>query len=96
MSDRVTAKDIENVTSSIAETAKVLDLMPEGSKVLYSPGSVAMGYAPVVSVFDPETNRDRQAGFLPEFTYKTTRTEAYKLLRATLRALDGVRYSMSL
>jgi hypothetical protein len=96
MSERITRKDVESIVTQLEVVAKRLRMMPEDAYLVYSPGSTTKGYSPEVSVFYRQENGRGmvRVSFLPDFTYKTTQTEAYKLLRATLTALYAVPYEL--
>lgn len=96
MSSRITRKDVEYVVSQIEIVAKRLRMLPEDSYLVFSPGNTTQGYSPEVSAFYvKEAGRAMiRISFLPDFTYKTTLTDAYKLLKATENALSAVPYNL--
>lgn len=96
MSERITRKNVEGVVSRIEMYAKRLRMMPEDSYLVFSPGNTTQGYSPEVSVFYyKEEGREMiRVNFLPNFTYKTTLPEAWRLLRATENALSAVPYQL--
>jgi len=93
---RITRKDVEYVVSQIEIVAKRLRMMPEDAYLVFSPGNTTQGYSPEVSAFYHKENGRGvvRISFLPDFTYKTTMTDAYKLLKATENALSAVPYSL--
>ena len=93
---RITRKDVEYVVSQIEIVAKRLRMMPADAYLTYSPGSTTNGYSPEVSAFYYRENGRAmiRVSFLPDFTYKTTLPEAYRLLKATENALSAVPYNL--
>lgn len=96
MSSRITRKDVEYIVSQIEIVAKRLRMMPEDGHLVFSPGNTTQGYAPELSAYyDNERGRGSiRISFAPDFTYKTTLTDVYKLLKATENALSAVPYNL--
>jgi hypothetical protein len=96
MSERITRKDVEYVISQIEIVAKRLRMLPAGAYLTFSPGSTTNGYSPEVSaISSKETGLEMiRITFMPDFTYKTTLSEVYRLLKATENALSAVPYTL--
>lgn len=88
---RASRKDCDLLVAQIQVRALVLGLLPAGGRLAYHPGNTEQGYAPEVSAWHGTAPHNPiRVDFLPEFTYRTTRTAAYSLLCATNRALAAL------
>jgi hypothetical protein len=94
MSERITRADVVAATTWLQKEAHRLEILPKDAYLVFSPGNTTYGHAPEVSVFKQEADSNgrqtMRVHFLPVFTYKTTRTEAWKLINATARGLAAV------
>jgi hypothetical protein len=89
---RASRKDCDDLVRQIEVRALVLGLLPAGGRLSYHPGNTTQGYAPQVEAYTNHNHEYRpiHVDFLPEFTYRTTRTAAYAQLAATNRALAAL------
>jgi hypothetical protein len=89
---RASRKDCDQIVAKIEVTARYLGLLPADGELYYQPGNTTQGHSPEIRAFsDAGRHHPFRARFLPEnFTYKTTLTEAYRILQGVETALDAV------
>jgi len=94
MSDRISRADVVAATAWLQKEAHRLEILPRDAYLVFSPGNTSQGHSPEVSVFltEPASNgrQTMRVNFLPAFTYKTTRKQAWQLINAAARALAAV------
>lgn len=95
MTTRYTANDVRNLTTLVQLEARALGLINENTEILYSAGKPSGGISATLDVIET-TNGDRKyighsVDFLPEFNYKQTAKDQYKVLEATRKALYAIR-----
>jgi hypothetical protein len=96
MSTRYSTAEVRSIVKQIEVDAKMAGLIPFESELVYSPGNAANGISGTVmcrsTAEDSNHTYIRDADdFLPEFTYKMTRTDHARLLEATLRVFYSFR-----
>lgn len=82
---RYSANDVRSIVSQLDVEAKQAGILPADHKLVYNGGNITNGISATVMVQGPEGNYvhgyDR---FIPEFNYKLTRKDQYRLLEAAL------------
>jgi len=82
---RYTKEEIRPIVATLEMEARVAGILPDDHKLVYSAGSISNGISATVMVQGPDGNYvhgyDR---FIPEFTYKMTSTDQYRLLLAAV------------
>ena len=94
MSTRYSAPEVRNIVRMVEIEAKQAGLIPSDSYMSYHPGNATQGisgYVDCFSVNEDASYRMHRVDFLPEFTYKQSKTDHAKLLDATLRVLFAMR-----
>ena len=93
MSTRYSAEEVRNIVNHIKVEAMQAGLIPMDAYMSYPPGNAANGISGHIDVFrqDEEGYHTVRVDFLPEFTYKQTKTDHAKLLDATLRVFFAMR-----
>lgn len=85
MSTRYTKAEVEGIVKQLDVEAKMAGILPLDHGLVYNSGNIQNGISATVMVKGPDGNYvhgyDR---FIPEFTYKTGRTEQARLLAAAL------------
>ena len=92
---RITANDVRKLVRNVQMEARALGLINENTEILYMAGSPSNGISAYLDVIET-TDGDRKyvghsVSFLPEFTYKQTAKDQYKVLEATEKALYAIR-----
>lgn len=89
---RYTRSDLESIVAQLSVEAKQAGLLPMDHFLVYNKGNVSNGISATVMVKGPFGNYvhgyDR---IIPEFTYKTTMKDQFKLLEAALNVLYALR-----
>lgn len=89
---RYTQNEVRSIVSQLDIEAKQAGLLPLDHKLSYNAGSNSNGISATVMVQGPDGNYvhgyDR---FIPEFNYKTTSSQQYRLLEAALNVLYALR-----
>lgn len=93
MSTSYTRTEVESIVKQIAVEAQQAGLIPEGAFMSYHPGNTANGISGYIDCFtqDDDGYHLHRVDFLPDFTYKQSKTDHAKLLNATLRVLHAMR-----
>lgn len=95
MSTRYTKKDIRTAVEALESLAKTIGVMPneDGTRLVYSPGNSSQGISASIECYHTQENGHRNTvsvRFLPEFTYKSTLREQFKMVQAAHGALYAV------
>ena len=89
---RYTRSDLESIVSQLDVEAKQAGLLPMDYKLVYNKGNTSQGISATVMVKGVSGNYvsgfDR---FIPEFTYKTSMRDQYRLLAAALNVFYSFR-----
>lgn len=89
---RYTKAEVEGIVKQLDVEAKMAGILPMDHGLVYNSGNVQNGISATVMVKGPDGNYvhgfDR---FIPEFTYKTGRTEQARLLAAALNVFYVLR-----
>jgi len=92
MSTRYSKNDVRSIVSQLDIEAKQAGLLPHDHKLVYNAGSTSNGISATVMVQGPDGNYvhgyDR---FIPEFNYKLTTTDQYRLLSAAVNVFYAFR-----
>lgn len=93
MSTRYSAEEVRNIVNHIKVEAMQAGLIPMDAFMSYHPGNAANGISGHIDVFrqDEDGYHTIRVDFLPEFTYKMSKTDHAKLLDATLRVFFAMR-----
>jgi hypothetical protein len=94
MSTRYSAAEVRNIVRQIEVEAKQAGLIPAEAYMSYHPGNAANGISGYTDCFTVEEDggyKMHRVDFMPEFTYKQSKTDHAKLLNATLRVLFAMR-----
>lgn len=93
MSTRYSATEVRNIVNHIKVEAMQAGLIPMDAYMSYHPGNSANGISGHIDVFrqDEDGYHMIRVDFLPEFTYKMSKTDHGKLLDATLRVFFAMR-----
>ena len=93
MSTRYTKTDVRSIVAALETTAKATGVMPDHAKLVYSPGNRSNGIAASIECYaeNEDGHRNRvSVRFIPEFTWKSTMREQYKMTEAAFNALHAV------
>lgn len=89
---RYTKEDVRSIVSQLDIEAKQAGLLPLDHKLSYNAGSPTNGVTATVMVQGPDGNYvsglDR---FVPEFNWKMTSTDQYRLLSAAVNVFYALR-----
>lgn len=93
MSTRYSATEVRSIVDHIKTEAKMAGLIPMDAFMSYHPGNSANGISGHIDCFrqDEDGYHMIRVDFLPEFTYKQSKTDHAKLLDATLRVFFALR-----
>jgi hypothetical protein len=90
---RYSTAEVESIVKQIEVEAKQVGLIPMDAFVTYHPGSTSNGITAALDCFTQGEDgyKHHRMDFLPEFTYKMTRTDHALLLRAALNVFQSLR-----
>lgn len=93
MSTRYSAAEVRGIVDQINIEAKMAGLIPMDALMSYHPGNTANGISGHVDVFrqDEDGYHMIRVDFLPEFTYRMTRTDHARLLDAARNVFFAMR-----
>lgn len=93
MSSRYSAQEVRNIVEHIKIEAKMAGLIPMDAYMSYHPGNAANGISGHIDVFreDEDGYHTIRVDFLPQFTYKQSKTDHGKLLDAALNVFFAMR-----
>lgn len=93
MSTRYSAAEVRGIVDQINIEAKMAGLIPMDAFMSYHPGNTANGISGHVDVFrqDEDGYHMIRVDFLPEFTYRMTRTDHARLLDAARNVFFAMR-----
>lgn len=94
MSTRYSAAEVRNIVRQIEVEAKQVGLIPADAYMSYHPGNTSQGISGYTDCFTVEEDgsyKMHRVDFMPEFTYKQTKTDHAALLNASLRVLHALR-----
>lgn len=87
---RYTKKDVESAIQRFTDNARICGLLENGERIHYNAGSAASGIPPVLSIIRTVPWGERNAYWLPRFTYKDTMRTQYKAVEAASDALRAM------
>lgn len=90
---RYSRTEVESIVKQITVEAKQAGLIPSDAWMAYHPGNSSQGISGYVDCMreDADGYHPVRVDFIPEFTYKQSKTDHAKLLDATLRVLFAMR-----
>ena len=94
MSTRYSAEEVRNIVRHIELEAKQAGLIPMDAYMSYHPGNAAngiSGHVDCFSVNEDGSYRMHRVTFLPDFTYKMSKTDHALLLNAALQVFFAMR-----
>lgn len=90
---RYSKTDIRNAVSSLSSLAKTTGVMPDEAELVYYAGNTSQGISAHIDCIIEQENGHRNnvhVRFIPEFTYKSTLREQFKMVEAAHNALYAV------
>jgi len=91
MSTRYNRSDLESAVRQLDVEAKLAGLLPMDHRLGYAAGNQSNGISAQIWTFDADGKPVHGSYFVPEFTYKTGRTEQYKRIEAALNVFFAMR-----
>jgi hypothetical protein len=92
MSARYTNSDLASITAQLDIEAKQAGILPMDHKLVYSGGNQSNGISATVMVkAENGAYTYPEFRFIPEFNWKTTRKEQYKLIEAAVNVFYALR-----
>ncbi len=89
---RYTKAEVRSIVATLEMEARVAGILPDDHRLVYNAGSTSNGISATVMVTGPDGNYvhgyDR---FIPEFNYKITSSEQYRLLEAAVNVFYAFR-----